>query len=48
MLTSKQIHLILNLISEKYGAGYVSEEDHPKMGGLQATLSVMLEVALKR
>ncbi len=41
-LTKKEILLILDLITEKYGIGYCS---NPAMvGQLQAKLSIMLEV----
>jgi hypothetical protein len=45
VLTSKQIMILLNLLREKYGPGYSSEEG---VGSLQAYLSIMLEVAHRR
>ena len=41
LLTSGEILLILDLIAEKYGAGY---SDEPSIGRLQVKLSCMLEV----
>lgn len=44
MLSADQIHLIFDLIREKYGTGYAKE---PEIRRLQGALSVMLEVARK-
>ncbi len=43
MLNKKQIKLILDLIAEKYGAGYSDDDEIFK---LQSTLSIMLEAKL--
>ncbi len=43
-LTATEIGLILEALREKYRRGYSSV---PGIGGLQAKLSVMLEVATK-
>jgi hypothetical protein len=44
ILTSEEIQLILQLISEKYGDGYA---DDPKVARLQGKLSIMLEAKSK-
>jgi hypothetical protein len=49
ILSSKQILVILDALEKQYGMGYSTEESNGvKIGQLQAHLSIMLEVALKR
>lgn len=45
MLTTEEILFILELLQEKYGFGY---SEDPKIGQLQAKLSIMLEAASRR
>lgn len=40
MLTAEEILFVLELLQEKYGFGY---SEDPKVGRLQAKLSIMLE-----
>jgi len=53
MLTATQIQYLLELLSEKHGPGYSKDkiEGGPiggSVGALQAALSIMLEIAMKR
>lgn len=45
MLTSREIELLLGLLSEKYGFGYSCIKE---IGVLQAKLSIMGEIVAKR
>lgn len=45
MLTVAEIQLILEALKTKYGRGY---SDVPSVGSLQAKLSIMLEMAVRR
>jgi hypothetical protein len=45
LLTTKDIHIILDALAKEYGPGYSRAEG---VGSLQAKLSMMLEVAAKR
>jgi hypothetical protein len=42
-LSKADIYLILDALSDKYGKGY---SDDPKVGKLQAKLSIMLQAAV--
>jgi len=44
-LTSAEVMLILDALSDKYGRGYSKV---PEVGHLQAKLSILLEVAHRR
>ena len=44
-LTSEEVLLFLELLREKHGPGYSKD---PKIGKLQAKLSILLEMAHRR